>query len=459
MIRVFRTRSGLKKTVKKVSLVENREPIGMTTDVALIPFSNNSLLLALMISKGIYESAGVNAGIVNIKIFIKRSKKDLILAANEGLCEIFKYESGIEDNCSISVTVYDYSCNDLLGNLFSRFDFIVFFLAIGATVRLIAPYIKDKLTDPGIVVIDELGKFAISLLSGHIGGGNEFTKKVANFLDATPIITTATDVLERFSIDVFAKRFDFFIEEPKKKIKSFNKASLNGERFVVYVNDAELNFKNYLRELKPYIASYLKEEDFIFITCASKFKEYRDKHTSNFKGQGSVASSGSDDLYKFNLIVISRLLNLEELRGLIGVNCAILRPKDLVIGIGCNRNTDSNEIDEFISSIFYKYNLSLNSVRNIATIDIKSDENGILQCLKDYARFIDFYTKEEINLFMEEHSGIKGDTLVIFKKTAAYKHTGAYSVCEPCALLSANNSEFLICKKKKGNVTMAVAVV
>lgn len=448
MIRVFRTHSGLKKTVKKVYIADNRGHYGKVsdaiTDIALIPFSKNSLSSALRISKGICEASDSKADVVNIKVFIEKSKNDLILAANEGLSEIFKYASINGDNCSVCVDVYDSLSDSFLGNLFSGFDFIVFFLAVGATVRLISPHIKDKLSDPGVVAIDDLGRFAVSLLSGHIGGGNEFTKKIADFLGAVPVITTATDISGRFAVDMFAKRFGFSIEEPKTKIKLFNKASLNGGKFVIYITDAELNVKGYLTALKRYTANYLKEQDIRFITCASELKEYIDKHTAY--------------LSKLNLIVVSGSLKLKELRGLNGINCAVLRPKNLVIGIGCNKNTSFNEIDEFVVSVFCKYNLSLNSVRNIATIDIKSDENGILQCLEKYARFIDFYTKEEINGFMEKRNSIKGDVSAISKKTAVYMHTGAYSVCEPCALLSADNTEFLICKQKKGNVTMAVAV-
>jgi hypothetical protein len=140
-------------------------------------------------------------------------------------------------------------------------------------------------------------------------------------------------------------------------------------------------------------------------------------------------------------------------------NLVYLRPKNLVIGIGCNKNTSFEEIEQFVIEIFSKRNLSLGSIRNTATIDIKNEENGILLFSKKYADFIDFYSKEEINNFIDNFNQYR-----ILKdmsygyNSSCYKYTGAYSVCEPSALLSSKNKELFICKKKKGNVTIAVAL-
>ncbi|MDA8272957.1 MAG: cobalamin biosynthesis protein [Deltaproteobacteria bacterium] len=458
MIRIFHTRSGLKKAVDRSA--------GGIKDIALMPFSKNSLLSALKVSEGIFkmdksgETDDFNINnIININIFIEKSKRDLILMADEELSKIFnlKLKPVNSDNFSICVKTYDNLSNDFLNNLFNEFDFIIFFLALGAVVRLISPYIKDKLNDPGVTVIDEAGKFAVSLLSGHIGGGNEFTKKAANFLGAIPVITTATDISGRFSVDMFAKKFGFFIEEAKTKIKEFNKASLSGEKFIVYLNEGEWikrgsGFNNYLKELKRHIEEYSKKQDFGFITAASKFKESINNYFVNYD------NSRSPSLTPLNLIIISRRANLEELYEFNNfsdkhnINIAILRPKSLIVGIGCNKNTDFNEVEEFVASVFDKHNLSLNCIRNIATIDIKKDESGILKFGEKYGKFIDFYSKEEINEFMEKNKIRENNT-----KSLCYKYTGAYSVCEPCALLSSKNKELLICKKKKGNVTMAAA--
>lgn len=493
MIRIFHTGSGLKKAVDK--------PLSDVVDISLLPFSKNSLMSALKVSKGIYNTGCFNAGCfnrlgINIHIFIDKTKKDLILSANEELAEFFKYKPDFKPNCnhssisknhacfrednfSICVKTYDFLSDDFLGGLFDKFNFIVFFLALGAAVRLISSHIKDKLSDPAVIAVDEMGKFAISLLSGHTGGGNEFTKSIANFLEAVPVITTATDVAGRFSIDMFAKKFGYFIEDARNKIKYFNKASLNAENFIIYLNknewinenrgtetDSGIYFDNYLKELTRYFDGDLEAQfksDFKLLTDVSKLEEHLINTESTYINGHHTSG--------FNLIVISKKADIQELCGINSgyrkINVAVLRPKNLVIGIGCNKNTDFDEIDKFILSVFKEYNLSLNSIRNIATIDIKKDEDGILRYAERYAKFIDFYTKDEINEIVECGKNKRTGHALNYKETEigpepansfCYQYTGAYSVCEPCALLSSENKELLICKKKKGNVTMAAAL-
>ena len=101
------------------------------------------------------------------------------------------------------------------GEMFEQMDAILFISASGIAVRSIAPYVQDKTKDPAIVVMDEKGVFAISLMSGHLGGANELTGVLANLTGAVPVITTATDVNGRFAVDVFAKKNHCAISDMK----------------------------------------------------------------------------------------------------------------------------------------------------------------------------------------------------------------------------------------------------
>lgn len=121
----------------------------------------------------------------------------------------------------------DSSLRDWTGRRFAESDAIIFIGACGIAVRSIAPFVSSKKTDPAVVVIDEQGKFAISLLSGHIGGANELTEEISNLLHATPVITTATDINNKFAVDVFAKTNGCYISD-MTMAKEISAALVNG---------------------------------------------------------------------------------------------------------------------------------------------------------------------------------------------------------------------------------------
>ncbi len=129
---------------------------------------------------------------------------------------------------------------DLVEEIFGKFDGLIFICAAGIAVRMIAPHIVSKLSDPAVIVIDERGQNVISLLSGHVGRANELALEIAKAIEANPVITTATDVEGRFSVDTVASRLGLF-PEPKEAIKVINAAILRGEDVFVTAGDVRLN--------------------------------------------------------------------------------------------------------------------------------------------------------------------------------------------------------------------------
>ena len=127
-----------------------------------------------------------------------------------------------------------------VAEIFTKFDAIIFICAAGIAVRMIAPHIVSKLSDPAVIVIDERGQNVISLLSGHIGGANDLTLTIAKKISANPVITTATDVEEKISADSFANSFGL-IPEDKNMIKKINSAILNGEEIFLTAGDFKMN--------------------------------------------------------------------------------------------------------------------------------------------------------------------------------------------------------------------------
>jgi cobalt-precorrin 5A hydrolase len=122
---------------------------------------------------------------------------------------------------------------DEIGGLFQQFDQIVFFVSLGAVVRLIAPHLKSKDEDPGVLVIDDAGQFVIPVLSGHVGGANAMAEQVASLLGATPVLTTASDVGKTIPVDILGRELGWQVEAPKINITRVSAAVVNEEAVAV----------------------------------------------------------------------------------------------------------------------------------------------------------------------------------------------------------------------------------
>ena len=137
-------------------------------------------------------------------------------------CDIYvkkdRYDISLVDH------IYEYDkMSELIKNIFAEYEAIIFFTSTGIAVRMIAPFIVHKVKDPAVIVLDEKANFAISLLSGHLGGANELTLKIADILNAIPVITTATDTNKIIAPDVVARKYNL-VPYPLEHIKIINSA-------------------------------------------------------------------------------------------------------------------------------------------------------------------------------------------------------------------------------------------
>ena len=194
--------------------------------------------------------------------------------------------------------------------------------ACGIAVRSIAPYVKDKAKDPAVVVVDEKGNFAIPILSGHIGGANDLADKIASLTSGTAVITTATDINKKFSVDTFAVRNNLYIGDTKL-IKEISSRILNDKKVGLYT-DYEL--KN--------VPDCFEESNEVGI-CIS-----------------------DDDKKPFRTT-----LNL--------------MPKNVVLGIGCRKGCET--VEESILAFLKVNGASVYSLFAVATVDIKKNEKGIVE--------------------------------------------------------------------------------
>ncbi|WP_257008298.1 cobalt-precorrin 5A hydrolase [Bacillus sp. FJAT-45350] len=313
------------------------------------------------------------------------------------------------------ITLFEGSVRLQLPELFERYDGIIMVISLGAVVRMIAPILKDKKTDPAVVVIDDKGEFAISVLSGHVGGANDLTREVAEYLEASPVITTASDVQKTIPVDIFGREFGWVIED-ETHVTPVSASVVNEERLVIIQESGERNWWKHDRELPK----HMKLVDSL--------------------------EAAKGESFKAALLITHRILSEAE-KELFLENGVVYRPKSVLLGIGCNRGTSKNEIKKVINETLIENNISIHSVKGIATIDLKKDEEGLLEVCNEMGWMFTFYTPAELNKMPMKNPS---DTV--------FKYTGAYGVSEPAAMLASGTNELVLEKKKSGNVTISIAV-
>lgn len=323
-----------------------------------------------------------------------------------------------EDEEQKGIHLFEGSVRLILPDLFARYSGIILLISLGAVVRMIAPLLHDKKTDPGVVVIDDRAQFVISVLSGHLGGANELTRMVADLLGATPVITTASDVQQTIPVDLFGHRFGWTIES-FERATPVSAAVVNEEPVVIVQESGERNWWQHDRPLPAHFQMCTRAEEAI----------------------------ATRDRWNAALVITHRLLDEQEEQILLA-NGVLYRPKNIVLGIGCNRGTSQEEIETCIEDALRELRISIKSVRNVATIDLKKDEAGLLALCSAHGWELKTYTPDELN-----QVPLKNPSETVFH------YTGAYGVSEPAALLSAGASEWLLEKRKSGNVTISVALV
>ncbi|MDH5326874.1 MAG: cobalamin biosynthesis protein CbiG [Gammaproteobacteria bacterium] len=140
------------------------------------------------------------------------------------------------------VNVYEGALRDQIGPLFQDFDQIVFFVSLGAVIRLIAPHLKSKDEDPGVLVVDDAAQFVIPVLSGHVGGANAYAEKLAQILEATPVVTTASDVGKTIPVDILGRELGWKVEAPKINITRVSAHVVNEEAIAVVQEHGSRNW-------------------------------------------------------------------------------------------------------------------------------------------------------------------------------------------------------------------------
>jgi cobalt-precorrin 5A hydrolase len=308
-------------------------------------------------------------------------------------------------------TVFPECLKDLMGRLWRTTDGLVCIMASGIVVRMIAPLLEGKDKDPAVVVMDDAGNFAVSLLSGHLGGANQLADRCALLTGATPVVTTATDANGLPSFDMLAREMGWVIDD-LSRVKVLNSLLLE---------NAEIAVVDPTGQVEQY--------------CGGRG---RLAFHADFQ---SALRSGA----KGFLFVTNRRLPPQAQ----SPHLLVLHPRNLVLGIGCNSGTAAEEIEEVVLTNLKRLFLSLKSVRSLATATAKRDEPGLLAFAGKYAFPITCYESSELNTV----------TTPSPPSPHALDAIGATGVAEPAAILAADGGRLLLKKVKSGNVTLAIAEI
>lgn len=284
----------------------------------------------------------------------------------------------------------------VMAEVWAGYRAIVCIMATGIVVRTIAPLLRDKYQDPAVVVCDEAGRFAVSLLSGHLGGANDLAHRVAAATGGQAVLTTASDVLGCTALDLWCREWGLTPASKEAMTRAMGKLVDRGSLTL------------WSRYPLPSLPADLVP----------------------------VAEPAAADL------VIDSRTDLGE-------SGALLHPKALVVGIGCNRGTMASVIAQAVEATCRQHRLAPQAIARLASIDLKQDEMGLLAYAREYNLAITFFSKEQLNR-------VEGITA----SEAVLRATGAKGVAEPAALLDAGTgSTLLVPKIKWTDVTTAVAEI
>lgn len=331
--------------------------------------------------------------------------------------------------------IYFDSLKPHMGDIFKTYDQVLCIMALGIVVRMIAPYIEHKSKDPAIVVMDEAGHHTISLLSGHLGGANEWATTIALAIDSDPVITTATDVNGLPAPDVWARNKQLTVDDFNTLI-AVNSAVVAGEQVNYYIDESIPNSAILMQSAGEHVGKYGKVYGFIVDCSADEAKvNLVDDKISVQMLQNSRSHC---------VVVTDKIIPTAS-------HQLILRPKTFTMGIGCRRDTPKELILEAITQSLEQHQLSPKSLLTAASVIVKQDEVGLLAAMRELGWPIKFYEQEEMEPIIEQQK--------LHESTFVKGTIGVGNVCETTALLAAKSQTLIQEKTIYPKTTIAIAQV
>ncbi len=306
-----------------------------------------------------------------------------------------------------SIIWYSEPTSDKIIELFKNSNALICLFSLGAVIRLIAPYLKDKKTDPAVIVIDDKTNFVISVLSGHIGGANELTQEISEKLNALPVITTAADVNKTIAVDLVGREFGWKIDD-ETTVTKISAHMVNAEPIGVFQQTGN---KKWYKELPKNVTIYNSLEEL---------------KKSNSKAY----------------IIISDTIIDNEL----AQESVIYRPQSLVIGIGLHWDTTKDTIKDGIEHCLKKFNLSSKCIAKLVSIKKSEDVQGLIDLGEEMKIPVEYVNREELAEIITPNPS---NTVKAFEGTASVSEAAAIKI---------SNGELIVEKQKfPPNLTVAIA--
>jgi len=308
---------------------------------------------------------------------------------------------------TVGITWYSEPTTEKIVELFKNNNALICIFSLGAVIRLIAPYLKDKKTDPAVIVIDDKTNFVISVLSGHIGGANELTEEIAEKIGALPVITTAADVNKTIAVDLVGRGFNWKIDDDSTVTK-ISAHMVNEEPIGVFQETGE---RNWYKKLPKNVIIYENMEE--------------------------LKKSNS----KAHLIISDKIIDDEIIK-----ESVIYRPQSLVIGIGLHWDTSKETISDGIKFCLEKFKLSSKSIAKLVSIKKPEDVQGLIDLGKEMGIPVEYVNREDL---AEISAPNPSETVKAFEGTASVSEAAAIKV---------SNGELIVEKQKfPPNLTIAIA--
>ena len=335
--------------------------------------------------------------------------------------------------------IFDLPVRPVVEKAFGEYQRLVLFMPVGAAVRLLADRLSHKHSDPAVVCVDDAGRFAVSLLSGHTGGADQLAREVASILGSTAVITSASHVTGTLAVDLLGKEFGWRMDASSTVVTRVSAAVINGEPTGVYQSAGETAWWPQDQSLPTNIQVFQSLEELASSSCAAAML------ITDEMIPDSIAAMEADSK-----------------------KVVVYRPRSLVVGMGCRKGVPVEELDQLLTDTFQSHGLALESIGCIATAEIKRDEPGILELADRYGVAVRCFGVDELNGMFDENGGNPpnpplrkgGEDFVRLARdpsSAPHRLLGVWGVSEPAALLASGAVELLVAKERSARATVAVA--